>query len=76
MSSSFGMPGVNSAGPKHKTLLVVANFFDDVGFGRQMHCTNRLLIDRREQVPSNVAAATLRLLLGKNHLRAKLPNSA
>jgi hypothetical protein len=47
MSSSFGMPGVNSAGPKHKTLLVVAKFLNDVGFGRQMHCTYGFLADRR-----------------------------
>lgn len=41
------MPGVNSAGPKHNTLLVVAKFLNDVGFDRQMHCTYGFLAYRR-----------------------------
>src|SRR5215813_11333811 len=39
------VPGVNATGPEEKTLLIVADLLDDLGFVGKLHGANRLLAD-------------------------------
>src|ERR1041385_5620103 len=45
LSAFAWVPGVNPAGPEEKTLLIIADLLDDLGFIGKLHGANRLLAD-------------------------------